>query len=214
MPLGASVTYGVGSSTGNSYRKALRDLLLAAAGDAGVAAVDFVGSVRHGDFADADVEAYSGYTISQIAGKAAGAVPRLRPNVVLVDAGTNNCNGGGTVADGGAQVGKMVEAMFAASPGVAVLLATVLANPDARQDGCRVDLNRQYAALVAELAGKGQKILLVDMRSAEGPTTKDLADSRHPNDVGYGKMAKVWYGGIQTALEKGLITPPVGATGE
>ncbi|KAK3943430.1 hypothetical protein QBC46DRAFT_377787 [Diplogelasinospora grovesii] len=46
------------------------------------------------------------------------------------------------------------------------------------------------------------------MRSSQGPTTADLNDTRHPNDVGYQKMAVVWNQGISEALSKGYITNP------
>ncbi|KAJ9151472.1 Carbohydrate esterase family 3 protein [Coniochaeta hoffmannii] len=202
MPLGASVTYGVGSSTGSSYRRDLRDLLVSAANQT----VDMVGTRKHGDFADNDVEATSGFAISQIAEAAATAVPRLLPNLVLVDAGTNNCNGGGTVPDAGANVTAMIEEMFLQSPGVTVVLATILGNAVAAQDACRVDINAQYVALVARLRAAGGKVLLVDLRGSEGPITNDLVDGRHPNDVGYRKMAGVWFEGIQQAISQGLVT--------
>lgn len=204
MPLGASVTFGVGSSTGNSYRKDLRDLLVA-----GNHAVNMVGTRKNGNFADDDVEATSGFVISQIAAAAVSAVPRLLPNLVLVDAGTNNCNRGGAVPDAGANVTAMIDTIFSQSPGVMVLLATILVNTVAAQDACRVDINAQYVGLVARLQQAGAKILLVEMRSPEGPTTNDLADGRHPNDVGYQKMANVWFSGIQQAANRGLITAPV-----
>ena len=208
MPLGASVTWGVGSTTGSSYRKDLRDLLVAAGNT-----VDMVGEVKHGsDFTDNESESFSGYTLEQIAEKAAAAVPKYKPNLVLIDAGTNNCNRGGTVADLGRKMTALLEGIFAASKGASVVLATILANPDAKQDACRVDANRQYAALVEDLAAKGRKVVLADMRSAQAPTTRDLADGRHPNDAGYAKMASVWFQGIQLVISKGLLAAAEEAT--
>ncbi len=58
MPLGASVTFGVGSTTGNSYRKRLRGLLVAAN-----QTVNYVGDRQNGDFADRDVEAVPGFVL-------------------------------------------------------------------------------------------------------------------------------------------------------
>jgi lysophospholipase L1-like esterase len=203
MPLGASVTFGVGSSTGNSYRRDLRDLLVAAN-----QTVNMVGTRKDGDFTDNDVEATSGFVISQIAAAAATAVPKLLPNLVLIDAGTNNCNRGGTVPNAGANVTAMIDDILSQSPGVTAILATILVNPVAAQDSCRVDINKQYTALVAQLQAARARVLLVDMRSPEGPTTTDLADGRHPNDAGYKKMANIWFAGIQQAISQGLITAP------
>lgn len=65
MALGASVTFGIGSTTGDSYRKDLRDLLVGNG-----SRVEFVGSMKHGNFADDAVEATPGFVISQIAASA------------------------------------------------------------------------------------------------------------------------------------------------
>lgn len=203
MPLGASVTFGTGSTTGNSYRKNLRDLLVAAN-----QTVNMVGSKTNGDFTDNNVEATPGFVISQIADSAAASVPSNLPNLVLVDAGTNNCNNGGTVPDAGANVTAMINNIYAQSPGATVILTSILANKIAEQDACRVDINAQYATLATQLQQAGAKLVTVDMRSAAAPTTSDLADTRHPNDVGYQKMANVWFAGIQEAISKGFVTAP------
>ncbi|KAK3324401.1 SGNH hydrolase-type esterase domain-containing protein [Cercophora scortea] len=203
MPLGASVTFGVGSTTGDSYRKDLRDLLVQAGYQ-----VNLVGQQKHGSFADNAVEATPGFVISQIAASAHTATPAFLPNLVLVDAGTNNCNKGGLVPDAGANVSAMIDDIFKLSPGTTVVLATVLANKIAEQDACRVDVNKQYEALAADFAKKNAKFVLVDMRGPDGPTTSDLFDTRHPNDRGYEKMAAVWFQGIETAKNRGFITAP------
>ncbi|KAK6828546.1 hypothetical protein PG995_011286 [Apiospora arundinis] len=208
MPVGASVTFGVGSTTGDSYRKDLLDLLKAQ----GMTA-EMVGSKKNGkDFANNQVEATSGFVIDQIAKSVKKATPQFKPNLVLLDAGTNNCNKGGEVPDAGKNVGAMIEEIYKDSPGATVVLATVLANKDAAQDKCRVGINTQYQILATDMAAKKAKFVLVDMRSPEGPTTADLNDSRHPNDAGYAKMAKVWMQGIQEAQTKGFLTAPVAVT--
>ncbi|KAK8091093.1 hypothetical protein PG994_000598 [Apiospora phragmitis] len=207
MPVGASVTFGVGSKMGDSYRKDLLDLLMAQGFTA-----EMVGSKQNGkDFANNQVEATSGFVISQIAKSVAKAAPQFKPNLVLLDAGTNNCNKGGDVPDAGASVAAMIDGIYQASPGATVVLATVLANKEADQDKCRQGINAQYQTLAADMAAKQAKFVLVDMRSPDGPTTADLSDSRHPNDAGYAKMAKVWLTGIQEAQTKGFLTAPVAA---
>ncbi|MFE4822216.1 ricin-type beta-trefoil lectin domain protein [Streptomyces sp. NPDC056704] len=62
MPLGDSITWGVGSSTDNGYRGPLWDKL-AADGHP----LDFVGTLRGGSMSDPDNEGHSGYRIDQIA---------------------------------------------------------------------------------------------------------------------------------------------------
>lgn len=204
LPLGASVTFGVGSTTGNSYRKNLRDTLTQAGHT-----VNFVGRHKNGDFADNDVEATSGFVLSQIAEAAHTAAPLFLPNLALVEAGTNNCNSGGTVSDAGANVTVLVRDVFAGSPGVTVVMATLMGNKFAAQDACRVDVNRQYREVAAGFEKEGARFVLVDMRGPEGPTTEDLFDTRHPNDRGYQKMAVVWKEGVDLALGKGFVGVPV-----
>src|SRR5687768_16211847 len=96
LTLGASVTFGVGSTTGNSYRKSLRDFLTQARHT-----VNFVGRRRNGEFTDNQVEATSGFVISQISEAARIATPMFLPNLVLIEAGTNNCNSGSNVPTAG-----------------------------------------------------------------------------------------------------------------
>lgn len=202
MALGASVTFGTGSSTGNSYRKDLRDMLVASG-----STVNFVGEFTNGNFTNRQVEATPGFVISQIADSANKETPISLPNLVLMDAGTNNCNKGGLIPDAGANVSAMINNVFTQSPGSTVILTSILVNAqDAGQEACRVDINNQYTAMAAQMAAQGAKLLLVDMRGPDGPTTADLADKRHPNDVGYQKMATVWFQGIQQAVNQSFIT--------
>ncbi len=125
---------------------------------------------------------------------------------MLVEVGTNNCNQGGTVPDAGRNVTALINKAFQQSPGATVILTTILANPDAKQDACRVNINQQYQTVAADFEKKGAKLVLVDMRGPDGPTVNDLADRRHPNDAGYAKMAKVWFGGVQQAQSKNFFT--------
>ncbi|KAH8679571.1 SGNH hydrolase-type esterase domain-containing protein [Tricladium varicosporioides] len=201
MSVGASVTFGVGSTTGNSYRKDLEDLITA---DGGM--VQYVGTKKNGNFADNAVEATSGFVIAQIGAATRAAAPKFKPNLVLIDAGTNNCNGGGTIPDAGANVTSLINDIYRLSPGATVILTTVLVNSVAAQDACRVDINKQYTTLASTLQATGAKLVLVDMRGPAGPLVTDLADGRHPNDVGYQKMANVWFQGVQQVISKGFLT--------
>lgn len=57
-------------------------------------------------------------------------------------------------------------------------------------------------------AYEGKRIVLVDMHGASGPSLDDLVDGVHPNDLGYQKMALLWYQGIQDCEPRGLIEEP------
>ncbi|KAK0620583.1 GDSL-like Lipase/Acylhydrolase [Immersiella caudata] len=205
FPLGASVTYGVGSPAGNSYRKPLLDILASANHT-----VTYVGRSRNGNFPNNQVEATSGFVLSQIAAAARIATPMFLPNLILIEAGTNDCNSGALVTDAGTNMTVLIEDLWGLSPGVTIVVAALGVNKVEAQDVCRVDVNAQYRGMVERLAGNGGRVVLADMRSAEGFTVEDLADTRHPNDRGYAKMAVVWNRGIGEALGKGMVGMPVG----
>jgi lysophospholipase L1-like esterase len=209
MALGASVSFGIGSTTGDSYRKDLEDLLTATSNT-----VAFVGTKANGNFSNNAVEATGGFVISQIVAAASAAVPKLLPNLVLVDAGTNNCNSGGTVPDAGTNITNMINNIYGQSPGSTVILTTILVNSVAAQDACRLDENNQITSLAVKMQAEGQKLVLVDMRGPGGPLVTDLADGRHPNDAGYRKMANIWHGGVQEAIVKGFLGPDTNGTSE
>lgn len=56
LPLGASITAGEGSTTGNGFRRFLQE-------DLQGTKMQYVGSLRSGDFADNYHEGHSGFTI-------------------------------------------------------------------------------------------------------------------------------------------------------
>lgn len=81
--LGASITFGYGSSDGNGYRYALRGALVQ-----GGSKVNMIGSVSHGNMNDNQVEAWPGYRIAEVDKKAELSLPSM-PNVVLIFVGSN-----------------------------------------------------------------------------------------------------------------------------
>ncbi|KAK3616372.1 hypothetical protein LTR56_025995 [Elasticomyces elasticus] len=81
LPLGDSITQGYQSSDGNGYRQDLLTLL------AGNNTVDYVGTLTSGTD-DNQEQGIDGATIAQIQAAVAPALA-LRPNVVLLHAGTN-----------------------------------------------------------------------------------------------------------------------------
>ncbi|NUK01368.1 hypothetical protein HRW23_30040 [Streptomyces lunaelactis] len=87
MPLGDSITYGVGSPTKSSYRSALWDRL-----DGQTKSLDFVGSAQSGQLPDIDHEGHPGWRIDEIADVAGCNLPHYRPNVVTLHIGTNDMN--------------------------------------------------------------------------------------------------------------------------
>jgi lysophospholipase L1-like esterase len=86
LPLGDSITNGVGSTDGNGYR----DIFVELAEQGG--AVQMIGShAGVGKMSNNQEEGWNGYTIDKISKKATNAL-EAKPNLVLLLAGTNNMN--------------------------------------------------------------------------------------------------------------------------
>src|SRR3569833_270196 len=203
MPLGASITYGIASSDGNGYRAYLRGNLTAAG-----AVVNMVGNQKSGKMVDNDNEGWSGYVISEVHAKAKVSLPKWKPNIVLINLGTNDASKNVDISAAGSRMLSLLQEVWADSPGATVVLSTLLVNSNANTSKNVDIINKQYVALVSQLRQQGEKILLADMHSAEGPHLDELADGTHPTDYGYSKMAVLWAKAIQEADKAGFISKP------
>ncbi|KAJ9353600.1 CAZyme family CE3 [Paecilomyces variotii] len=203
LPLGDSITFGYRSSDGNGYRWRLEQDL--SRGNR----VNMIGSVSSGTMCDNQNEGHNGAVISEIATYANYSLP-MRPNVVLVHAGTNDMNQPDDPDSAPARLGSLIDQIVAACPDAAVLVAKIIpaANPTTM---ARINTyNKAVPGVVAKRARAGKTVMVVDFSHAL--TTKELVDGLHPTDEGYRKMGNVWYRGIQKAGLKGWIKPPVEGT--
>ncbi len=204
MPLGASITYGQASTDGNGYRSSLRSQLSAVGNP-----INMVGSRQAGTMRDNDVEGWPGFRIDQVRAKAvaAGGVGRWKPNVVLINAGTNDATQGWNVSTAGERMEGMVREVWGASPRAVVVLSTLLVNRKA--EGNVQAINRQFGDVARRLRdAEGRRLVLVDMHGDAGPGMDDLVDGTHPNDVGYRKMANIWFAGLVAASDAGWLQAP------
>ncbi|GAA2332043.1 ricin-type beta-trefoil lectin domain protein [Streptomyces kunmingensis] len=205
MPLGNSITWGVGSPSGNSYRSFLWNKL-AAQGHA----LDFVGSGRNGPMSDPDNEGHSGWRIDQIASIADSVLARYRPNVITLEIGTNDLNGNYQVPTAPDRMSALIDQILRAAPDATVLVGTVIVSTSATEEAYRPEFNRRLTQIVQAKAAAGQHVRLVDMGAL---TAADLSDALHPNDNGFGKMADAFAAGVQAADAAGWIAPPVAMGG-
>ncbi|QKX60476.1 uncharacterized protein TRUGW13939_07621 [Talaromyces rugulosus] len=207
LPLGASITWGYQSSDGNGYRKPLRDQLRYAGYD-----VDMVGTKHNGAMVDNDVEAHIGGVISRVQAAAQGSV-QYKPNVVLINAGTNDCLQNVDVANAGARMENLINMLLENIDGTAVVLSTLIPCKDAIGEANRPVVNSQYRDLVTSMQVEGKNVILADMDPLLDPgyldTDTDYADDIHPNDTGYKKMAAVWWDILKQAIDDGMISNPV-----
>ncbi|MGJ6964667.1 GDSL-type esterase/lipase family protein [Streptosporangium sp. G11] len=201
MPLGDSITQGVGSSTLSGYRSTLWNRLTENG-----RTVDFVGTQRDGSFADIDHQGHSGWRIDQIAGDAAYcSVPARRPNVVTLHAGTNDMNQAFELPDAPARLGALIDQVLGHAPEATVLVATLVPATKAGLQP-RIDaFNAKLPGIVEQRQKQGKHVRLVDMRAV---TPADLAQPAHPGDNGYRKMADAFHLEIGKAMLDGWITDP------
>ncbi|WP_328965348.1 GDSL-type esterase/lipase family protein [Streptomyces virginiae] len=206
MPLGDSITAGVGSSTAAGYRAPLYDDLKRAA-----KSVDFVGSLHTGTMPDGDNEGHPGRRIDQIAKAADCSVPAQRPNVVTLHAGTNDLNQNHDVKAAPARLGSLIDQVLDDDPEATVLVADLV---PATKPGLQplIDAyNAQLPSVVGGFRDRGKHVALLDMSAV---TTADLAQPAHPNDTGYRKMADVFLDGIAQAAADGWLEDPRNGTGK
>jgi lysophospholipase L1-like esterase len=201
MPLGDSITWGVGSSNGNGYRGPLGTGLTAAGHT-----LDFVGSGRNGVMADPDNEGHSGWRIDQIAGIADSVLTRYRPNVVTLEIGTNDLNQNYQVPTATDRLHALVDRITADAPDATVLVASLIVSKNTVEEPNRPAFNQQVPAIVQAEQAAGRHVRYVDMGAL---TTADLSDDLHPNDGGYQKMADAFEAGVQAADAAGWIKAPV-----
>lgn len=200
MPLGGSVTYGVGSSTGNGYREYLRDMLIAQGYN-----VNLIGSRKSGSMSNNDTEGWRGYRLDQIESKVRRSVKMLLPNVFTINAGSNDCIQDFQVDKLGGRMDNMLEYLWRTCPLSTVILSTLLINADEQVNSRVLHANHQIRDLVGARRARERRIYLADMHSLEGPQLIDLVDGVHPNDEGYRKMAVIWADAVQKAQREGAL---------
>ncbi|MFC8449135.1 ricin-type beta-trefoil lectin domain protein [Kitasatospora sp. NPDC057223] len=201
MALGDSITWGIGSSTGNGYRGYLGDKLSSEGH-----ALDFVGTQRNGTMSDPDNEGHSGWRIDQIAGIADATLKQYRPNVVTLEIGTNDLNQNYQVPTATDRLHALIDRITAAAPDATVLVGTLIVSTNPVEEPGRPAFNKALPGIVQAEQAAGRHVRLVDMGTL---TTADLSDQLHPGDSGYQKMSDAFNTGVQAADAAGWIKAPV-----
>ncbi|KAI0444388.1 SGNH hydrolase [Xylaria telfairii] len=202
MPLGDSITRGYLSSDDNGYRQDLFNDLQGSG-----YTVDMVGSQQAGNMRDPDMDGFNGYRIDQILNQARTDVPTYRPNVIVLNAGTNDCLQTWDINNAGNRLHDLINQLFQIVPDVTIIFSTLTRNRDGPTDQRVQNVNAQYRNLASALIGQGERIVLAELGGSDGPQVGDLADGTHPNDVGYNKMANIYFAAIKSASAQGFIRP-------
>jgi lysophospholipase L1-like esterase len=211
MPLGDSITFGVGSTLGGGYR-----VPLFAAAVAGGLHLTFVGSQANGPTVVAGEpfprshDGYSGYTIEDGGGHrglsplAWSLVSAARPHVVLLMIGVNDVGLAlGTGPEIAARLGNMLETVFMAAPGATVLVAQITPNTITAETPLLDAYNLAMLDVAAQQVGEGHHVQVVDVHgafAARADWPSLLSDGVHPNDAGYVVMGDAWFGALAPLL--------------
>ncbi|KAL3470226.1 hypothetical protein BJX99DRAFT_264439 [Aspergillus californicus] len=198
LPLGDSITHGYLSSDNNGYRLELWN-------DLSENTKDFIGTQAIGNMQDPDNEGYNGATIAEISSKC-GAALDMRPNVVLLHAGTNDMNNPTDPDTAPDRLGALIDKIITTCPDAAILVAKIIPAANADTMARITTYNSQIPDIVAARADKGKQVMIVDMTVL---TTAELNDGLHPTDAGYKHMGDIWYSAIVQAGENGWIEDPV-----
>ena len=184
MPLGSSSTVGAGSPQTAGFRGPLEALLVRD----GIA-FDVVGSQHSGppSLPDADHEGHGGWTMVQMQPLVAGWVTAARPDVVLLQVGTNDLLAGASAATTAARLDAMLTTIRSVSA-ARVIVAGVWAPLPARS-AARAAYAPLAAAVVARHQACGEAVIFLD--TSRLLRAGDLADGLHPNARGCSAIAQL-----------------------
>ncbi len=213
MPLGDSITWGVGDEGNGGYRGPLFASIVAAGQN-----VTFTGSLTNGPgtvsgqpFPQRN-EGHSGWGISRVtpySGGNAGIATVIPspgfdsgsggvPHIILLHIGTND-QGSLSAEEMAGDLAGFLDQLIVNAPDSFVVVAQII--PLGYGTNAAIQTyNDAIPDIVAERASAGSHITTVDMYTDFLPSTMLDADSIHPNAAGYQFMADRWYSVIGPLL--------------
>jgi hypothetical protein len=195
LPLGDSITFGINYE--GSYRVELFKKAVTASQN-----ITFVGTQTNGPAMAPGTtvpfpqhhEGWSGYTIAQIQGKAAGDVTSA-PHMILVHAGTNDTY----MSDPGgapARLSTLVDYLTTNFSNALVVVAKIIPYP-AQTSNVNL-INNSIPAMVQSKAAAGKHVISVDLNTGFQTSTMLSSDGIHPNQTGYNWMGDTWYATVSS----------------
>ena len=210
MPLGDSITRGEDAKTSKSKQNGYRDNLASKLNSAGIS-FDFVGSQRNGSGFDADHEGRGGWTISRLSSNVSSWLSRYKPEVILLQIGTNDMGFTRTgVSDAIKQLGGLIDKIASKRPASQLIVSSIApVNPkNFRNPGIvpnfrgRVkDFNKRIPGLVQSKVSQGKRVKFVNAGGSLSASRDLSSDGFHPNSNGYTKMANILFGAIRNAAK-------------
>ncbi|KDN83484.1 SGNH/GDSL hydrolase family protein [Kitasatospora cheerisanensis] len=189
MPLGDSITWGAGSTTGDGYRLELARYMVDVQQ---IYTATWVGSQTSGQQSNPHHEGHPGWTIADLSAQISTWMATYQPDVVLVHAGVNDARQYATTAVMQARMADLLSRILAASPTVRVIVGDIIPPwYGTQQDIASATVQRFNAVLPSVVAAAGPRVTLARMSAAVSSAL--LGDGLHPNDTGYRYMAWTWW---------------------
>ena len=216
MPLGDSITRGAefgsnGKISNRDLQNGYRDHLSNLLKNNGVK-FDFVGSQTNGSGGfDQNHEGHGGWKISQIASNITSWLGQYKPEIILLNIGTNDMLASGITVDSAAQqLSNLIDTIVQLRPASELIVSSIgPTNPDDLAGSIlstfsqRVDsYNDRVSNIVANKISEGKKVRFADVGNALNSSQDLEADGFHPNDRGNQKIADVFYGAIDSVLSE------------
>ncbi|MBP1719664.1 MAG: putative lysophospholipase, partial [Deltaproteobacteria bacterium] len=219
MPLGDSITYGSSSGVKPgeevSYRKALRDKLVAAGYE-----IVFVGSQDSGKriLPNSSHEGHRQWCASGCQQNRSDPpydvynfLASNPPDIVLLHIGTNDIIAGRDPQEIVSAVSGILDNIFRYASDhnrqIRLILALIInqLNPPCLNCAQTTAYNKALRQMAQDRIQKGDKLILVDMEKDAGIDYRltpagDMAGIVHPSEKGYQKMATVWFEGLKQVL--------------
>ena len=200
MPLGNSITEGVGSTHGGGYRLPLYELMKA---DPNIPPFDFVGRSRGGNFDDPDHEGHPGFFANDL--EVENYLRDNQADMILLEIGANDIANGRSAEQTATAIAELVDRIHAAAPEAAILLGTLTPQFDVGRD-IEVDRTNLLLPEVVNSRFAGDyRIYLIDhnrkLKDRDDWQLIYMDDPLHPNDRGYEVMAAQWFDTIKRVLK-------------
>jgi lysophospholipase L1-like esterase len=213
LPLGDSITFGVGDEGNGGYRGPL----FAAAVAAGKK-ITFTGSLANGPNTVSgqtfpkNNEGHSGWGISEVtpySGGNAGIATVIpspafssssggTPNIILLHIGTND-QGSFPATQMTSDLTGLVDKNITNAPDALLVVAQIIPLGYGTNDVIKA-YNQSLPGIVQARATAGKHIMLLDMYTGFTPSSMLGSDNIHPNSTGYKFMADHWYTAIGSLL--------------
>jgi lysophospholipase L1-like esterase len=195
MPLGDSITAGIGSIGRGGYRVTLWNDCKAVGWN-----IDFVGSQQSGpdSLPERSDEGHPGWRIDQLSRYVVGWLKTYQPQIILLHIGTNDIIQDHSLNTAPDRLSNLINQITTTLPTATVIVAQIIPLRDPVLNAKVVKYNSAIPVVVQHMAAQDKHVTYVDMYHVV--PSSDLPDRIHPNNSGYTLMAGVWYQALKSIL--------------